>query len=500
MIFERNAGILLHPTSLPGRFGIGDLGDDAFRLVDFLGKAGQGLWQILPLGPTGVDGCPYQWSSAFAGNPNLISPDKLRDDGLLKPRDLKNVPENNPKSIDYGDVIAHKTSLLKKAFKIFKTDLSKIDKDFDEFCRKNRQWLDDFAFFTAAKQAQKGRSWKDWDEGLVLRRKKSLKEWEKRLADEILFHKFVQFVFFRQWHALKGRANDKKIKIIGDIPIYVAFDSADVWAHRRLFTVARNGEAKFAAGVPPDYYSKTGQRWGNPLYRWKEMEKDDFLWWRNRFSKLFELVDIVRIDHFRGFESFWRIPADEPTAKTGKWVKAPGRKFFKSMKKRFGDVPIIVEDLGFITPSVEKLRDALGFPSMKIMQFAFGKDGNRDFLPHNCVPNCVAMTGGHDNDATRAFFEKAKYKKNDAFDHAQKYLNYFGDDIVFELIQSAYASPANTVVIPMQDILNLGSESRMNTPGKRGGNWMWRFTWDQLQDDLPQRYFDLAKLYDRLPK
>jgi 4-alpha-glucanotransferase len=352
----------------------------------------------------------------------------------------------------------------------------------------------------AAKEAHGGIVWKDWDEGLVLRKKKSLDEWKKKLADEILYQKFVQFVFFKQWHTVREYANSKGIKIIGDMPIFIAYDSADLWANKELFTVDDKGNLETVAGVPPDYFSATGQLWGNPLYRWKEMEKDDFLWMRNRFSQLFTMVDIVRIDHFRGFEAFWEIPGDAPTAETGKWVKAPGHKLFKSIKKHLGDVPILAEDLGVITPAVEKLRDDFEFPGMKILQFAFGTDMETKFLPHNFVQNCVVLTGAHDNDTTRAYFEKAKFENNHIYDHVQKYLNYFGDDIVYELIRLAYRSVANIVIVPMQDILNLGGEARMNFPGKLGGNWMWRFTWNQIREDLHLKYFGLAQLYERPPK
>jgi 4-alpha-glucanotransferase len=501
MKFERSAGILLHPTSLPSKYGIGDLGNDAFMFIDFLEKAGQTLWQVFPLGPTGYGDSPYQCFSAFAGNPNLISPDKLNEGGLLVDNDLQNIPHHDPGSIDYGQIIEYKKSLLKKAFSNFKLKKADFEKNFYEFCKANKGWLDDFAFFMSAKDAHGGIVWKDWDEGLVLRKKNSLDEWKKKLEDEILYQKFVQYQFFKQWYAVKEYANSKGIKIIGDMPIFIAYDSADLWANKNLFTVDESGKLETVAGVPPDYFSKTGQLWGNPLYRWKEMEKDDFLWMRNRFAHLFTIVDIVRIDHFRGFEAFWEIPGNAPTAETGKWVKAPGNKLFKSLKKHLGDVPILAEDLGVITPAVEKLRDDFAFPGMKILQFAFGTKMETKFLPHNYVPNCVVLTGAHDNDTTRAYFEKAKQDKGlDVYDHLQKYLNYFGNDFVYELIRAAYASVANIVIVPMQDILNLGGEARMNFPGKLGGNWMWRFTWDQIAEDLHLKYFGLAKLYERPPK
>ena len=318
MKFERNAGILLHPTSLPGKYGIGDLGEDAFKFIDFLEKAGQKLWQVFPLGPTGYGDSPYQCFSAFAGNPNLVSPDKLKEDGLLDDNDLLHIPHHNPTAIDYGEIIEYKKSLLKKAFANFKDHQVKFEKDFYKFCKENKIWLDDFAFFMAAKEAHGGIVWKDWDSGLVLRKKKSLDEWKKKLEDDILYQKFVQFVFFKQWTAVREYANSKEIKIIGDMPIFIAYDSADLWANKELFTVDEKGNLETVAGVPPDYFSATGQLWGNPLYKWKEMEKDDFLWMRNRFEQLFKMVDIVRIDHFRGFEAFWEIPGDAKTAENGK--------------------------------------------------------------------------------------------------------------------------------------------------------------------------------------
>lgn len=501
MTFERNAGILLHPTSLPGKYGIGDLGDDVFKFIDFLDIAGQKLWQVFPLGPTGYGDSPYQCFSAFAGNPNLISPDKLKAEGLLNDDDLNNIPVHNPVQIDYGQVIEYKKSLLKKAFINFKSSLNKFDKDFNIFCEENKDWLNDFAFFMAAKEFHGGIVWKDWDKDLVHRDKKSLDEWSKKLADDILYQKFVQFEFFNQWLAVKQYANSKGIKIIGDMPIFIAYDSADLWANKELFTVDNEGKLETVAGVPPDYFSETGQLWGNPLYRWKEMEKDDFQWMRNRFANLYRLVDIIRIDHFRGFEAFWEIPGDAETAVNGRWVKAPGDKLFKSIKKHLGDVAILAEDLGVITPEVEKLRDDFNFPGMKILQFAFGTDMETKFLPHNYIPNCVVLTGAHDNDTTRAFFEKARADKNsDSFEHFQKYLNYYGHEIVYELIRLAYASVANIVIVPMQDILNLSGEARMNFPGKLGGNWMWRFTWDQITEDLHLKYYGLTQLYERPPK
>jgi 4-alpha-glucanotransferase len=469
MRFERSAGILLHPTSLPGNYGIGDLGDDAFKFVDFLKEAGQTLWQVFPLGPTGYGDSPYQCFSAFAGNPLLISPDKLEEDGFLSSKDLSDNQKFNPIEIDFGEIINYKKSLLRKAFNNFKNDSNGMDKDFDNFCEKHYDWLEDFALFMAAKDFHNGEVWSKWEKGLIHRKEKVLKVWKEKLSDDIQFHKFVQFNFFRQWKAIRDYANKNGVKIIGDMPIFIAYDSADLWANKEIFSADEDGKLETVAGVPPDYFSPTGQLWGNPLYRWKEMEKDDFLWMRKRFASLYELIDIVRIDHFRGFDAYWAIPGNAKTAIKGRWIKAPGEKLFNSLIKHLGDVPILAEDLGVITPEVEALRDKFNFPGMKILQFAFGTDMETKFLPHNLIPNCVVLTGSHDNDTTRSYFRTARGEENDIYKHTQMYLNYYDDDIVNELIRTAYASVANIVIIPMQDVLNLGGEARMNFPSRLHG-------------------------------
>jgi 4-alpha-glucanotransferase len=502
MNFERSAGILLHPTSLPGKYGIGDLGNDAYRFIDFLVKAGQTLWQVFPLGPTGYGDSPYQCFSAFAGNPLLVSPDKLKEEGFLSDDELNNPPKSDLKKVDFGNVIEYKKKILRTAFNNFKNNSNGLDKNFNNFCEEHKEWLDDFSLFIACKNAHNGAVWSEWDKRLIHRDEKAIKEWSEKLSDDILYHKFVQFVFFKQWKELKNYANEKRIKVIGDMPIFIAYDSADLWANKKLFTVDEDGKLTSVAGVPPDYFSETGQLWGNPLYKWDEMEKDEFLWWRKRFSSLLELVDIIRIDHFRGFEAYWKIPGDAETAIDGKWIKAPGDKLFEIVKKYLGDLPILAEDLGVITPEVEALRDQFEFPGMKVLQFAFGTGMERKFLPHNFIPNCVVYSGTHDNDTTKAYFEKEKLnKKNDIYGHAQKYLNYNGKDILSELIRTAYASVANFVVIPMQDILNLGGEARMNFPSTLGGgNWAWRFMWDQIAKEIEKKYKHLTVLYERPPK
>ncbi len=500
MKFERGAGILLHPTSLPGEYGIGDLGKEAFKFIDFLKEAGQTLWQVFPLGPTGYGDSPYQCFSAFAGNPLLVSPDILRKDNFLSDEDLENPPEQNPAHVDFGSVIEYKKSLLHKAFNNFKNDSNGLEKDFNDFCEEHKNWLEDFALFMAAKDHHNGEVWTKWDKQLVHREENALVEWKEKLSDEILYQKFVQFNFFRQWKAVHKYANENGIKIIGDMPIFIAYDSSDLWADKDEFTVDEEGKLTFVAGVPPDYFSSTGQLWGNPLYKWKKMEQNEFLWWRRRFSSLLELVDIIRIDHFRGLSAYWRIPGDAKTAEFGKWIKAPGDKLLSTVKKYLGDLPILAEDLGVITPDVEKLRDKFKLPGMKLLQFAFGTDMETKFLPHNFIPNCAVYTGSHDNDTTISYFQLAKEDDTDIYEHVQKYLNYFNDDILSELIRTAYASVANIVIIPMQDILELGGEARMNFPGKLGGNWTWRFTWDQIDGNLTAHYKGMSVLYERPPK
>lgn len=497
MKFERSAGILLHPTSLPSKYGIGDLGKDAFYFIDFLAAAKQTIWQVFPLGPTGYGDSPYQCFSAFAGNPLLISPDLLAEEGLLSQHDLENIPHSDPNKIDFGQVINYKKELLVKAFENYK---HKNENGFNDFCEINKNWLDDFALFMAVKDYHNGILWTEWSEDIAFRKKGAVEAWSKKLEEKIFFQKFIQYKFFMQWGAVKDYANSKGIKIMGDLPIFIAYDSSDLWANKDLFTVDEHGKLETVAGVPPDYFSETGQLWGNPLYKWDVMKKHHFRWWKDRFKQMYELVDIVRIDHFRGFDAFWEIPGDAPTAQTGKWVDAPGRELFKEIKKELGDVPIVAEDLGVITESVEELRDMFEFPGMKILQFGFGPNGDNGFLPHNHVKNCVVYSGSHDNDTTKGFFENERRMNSGIYEWTQKYLNYYGEDIVFAVIKAAYASVANTTVIPLQDMLNLGTEARMNFPGKLGGNWTWRFTWEQITEDLVSVYAEMVDMYDRNPK
>ncbi|PIQ07542.1 MAG: 4-alpha-glucanotransferase [Ignavibacteriales bacterium CG18_big_fil_WC_8_21_14_2_50_31_20] len=497
MKYNRSAGILLHPTSLPGKYGIGELGSEAINFINFLRKSGQKLWQIFPLGPTGYGDSPYQSFSTFAGNPFLISFEKLLEEGLLSKTELDSMPTSDPHKIDFGSIYQNKLKVLRVAYENMKKMGKSINSECADFCEKNKDWLEDYSLFMSVKNYHNGIVWKDWEREIAFRENGAIEKWKEKLSDEIGFHKFMQFKFATQWSIVKEYANEKGIQIIGDLPIFVAYDSSDVWANTSLFTVDAEGNQETVAGVPPDYFSKTGQLWGNPLYKWNIMEKDNFLWWQKRLQKMYELVDIVRIDHFRGLEAYWEIPGDAETAIDGKWVKAPGKKLFEVLKNVFGDVKILAEDLGVITPEVEELRDSFNLPGMKILQFAFGETGDKKFLPHNHVHNCCVYTGSHDNDTTKGFFDNELKTDSGIYEWTQKYLNYYDDDICSALILEAYKSVADIVIIPMQDILNLGNEARMNFPSRLGGNWMWRFSWDQVPFKLSDHYKNMAELYER---
>ena len=498
MQFERSAGILLHPTSLPSKFGIGDFGTDAYKFIDFLKASGQTLWQVLPLNPTGYGDSPYQALSAFAGNPLLISLEKLVEEKLLASSAIENLPNFDQHSVDFGIVINFKFSLLKKAFGKFSIELNKETKFlFKKFCDDEKSWLDDYALFLAVKNHFNGALWTKWDENISKKKKAAIEKYSKKLADEIFYHKFVQFIFHKQWFELKEYANSKNIKIIGDLPIFVAFDSADVWANRELFEVDENGNPIFIAGVPPDYFSSTGQRWGNPHYKWEVMEKNDYEWWRERIQSLLKMTDIIRIDHFRGFYNYWKIPGDAPTAEKGEWVLGPGEKFFSVLEKYFGKLPIIAEDLGILVPGVYDLRDKFNLPGMKILQFAFGTHGEKKFLPHRYPKNCAVYTGSHDNDTTLGWWNSIQNDGTDTKEFFLKYTNSNGTDVCWDLIKLAYSSIADIVIIPLQDFLRLGTEARMNFPGKENHNWQWRFSWDQIYDGLSYQIKELTQLYER---
>jgi 4-alpha-glucanotransferase len=498
MPFPRSSGILLHPTSLPGRFGIGDMGRQAYAFVDFLVDSRQSLWQVLPLGPTGYGDSPYQCFSAFAGNPLLISPERLVEDGFLPAEAIEEAPDFPTSHTDYGRVIDYKTQLLRRSFAHFREDGSAAQRAaLDGFCDAQADWLEDFALFMALKMyhvEQEGGVWNTWPEAIARRRSEGMAAWREKLGGEVAYHRFVQFLFFEQWQALKAYANARGVQIIGDVPIFVAFDSADVWANPDLFYLKDDGSPSVVAGVPPDYFSETGQRWGNPLYRWDRMAEESYDWWARRLAMTLETVDIIRIDHFRGFEAYWEIPATEPTAVRGRWVKGPGAAVFQAVRDRLGELPIIAEDLGVITPEVEALRDRYDFPGMKILQFAFGGERNSNFLPHNFVRNCVVYTGTHDNETTRGWYDNASESEQD---HARRYVARSGDNIAWDMIRLASASVADMAVAPMQDVLDLGNEARMNYPSKESGNWQWRFTENMLSEVIARRLRDMAELYGR---
>ena len=497
MKFERASGILLHPTSLPGPYGIGELGPAAYRWLDWLAGSGCKLWQVLPLGPTGYGDSPYQCFSAFAGNPYLISVDFLLEQGLLTQDDLSDMPSWDDQRVDFGELYRWKPALLGKAFSRFSSNPSSLHAEFDSFRTENASWLDAYALFMAIKEAQGGGPWEGWPAALRLRETAALGEVRKSLADLVLRFSFYQFLFFRQWYALKTYANERGIKIIGDIPLFVAYDSSDAWAHPDLFYLDETGKPTVVAGVPPDYFSPTGQLWGNPLYRWETHKADDYRWWLERIRATLKLVDIVRIDHFRGFAGYWEIPAGNPTAETGRWVPGPGADFFNVMQASLSSLPILAEDLGVITPDVVALRDQFGLPGMKILQFAFSGPNNL-FLPHSFPKNCVVYTGTHDNDTTRGWYESAPENEKD---FARRYLgspeSLASDAFTEDLIRTAWASVAAFALAPFQDFLNLGTGARMNFPSQLGGNWEWRMAEESISGKLQNRLRELNWLYQR---
>ena len=500
MPFPRSSGILLHPTSIPSRFGIGDLGLEAYRFIDFLKESYQQYWQVLPLGPTAYGNSPYMCYSAMAGNPLLISPEKLRDEGLLTEEDFANLPGFPEEKVDFEQVVPIKIELLKKACEHFRTNATPIQqKEFEGFCGSKAYWLDNYALFMALKDDNENANWHAWKPELVKRDPQALEEVQHRLNKEIFYYKFVQFEFFRQWSDLKSYANMLGIDIIGDIPIYVAHDSADVWAHPDIFCLDQEtGEAAQMAGVPPDYFSATGQLWGNPVYNWEELQKQDFKWWVQRFEAMLDYVDIIRIDHFRGFEAYWSVPKGEETAMNGKWVEAPGDAFFEAIREKLGKLPVLAEDLGVITPEVEALRDKFEFPGMKVLQFAFGSDPENPFLPFNYPRNAVVYTGTHDNDTTVGWFNSA----NDNEKHnLWLYLGSISaEGIQWDLIRLALSSIANQAIIPLQDVLGLGNEARMNFPSVAEGNWEWRYQAGALRDELRDRLKVLTRFNGRAPE
>lgn len=497
--FPRSSGILLHPTSLPGRYGIGDLGPAAYQFVDFLAETGQQLWQVLPLGPTGHGNSPYLCYSSMAGNSLLISLEQLCDRNLLSYDEIQPLAELSQDQVNFDRVMELKIPLLETAAERFINQASDEDRrEFDEFAQRCGFWLDGYAFYMALKKAHDGKSWTEWDPAIARREPEAMELWRGKVGEQIHRHKVLQFEFHRQWGHLKQYANERHIQIIGDIPIYVAHDSADVWAFPDNFMV---DEETFApsqmAGVPPDYFSETGQLWGNPTYNWEVLQERNFHWWLQRLRAILDYVDFIRVDHFRGFQAFWAVDEGETTAMNGRWIEAPGEALFKTVKQELGSLPILAEDLGVITPEVEALRDQFGFPGMKILQFAFGDHNNNPYLPFNLVRNCIVYTGTHDNDTSVGWFEKADdYTRG----RLERYLGCFcGDGIQWDMIRMALTSVADVAIIPLQDLLGLGSEDRMNSPGKPEGNWAWRYRSEVLDEGLREKFRELVRLTNRAP-
>lgn len=505
MTFPRSSGILLHPTCLPGPYGVGELGAEAHRFADFLRDAGQKIWQVLPLGPTGYGDSPYQCFSAFAGNPMVLSLDALVERGYLNQRDLENRPLFPADHVDFDRVIDWKLPLLSKAYDGFVASGSDRTA-YATFCVKHAWWLDDFALFMALKQRNNYAMWTLWAPKYALRDQTALDEARRELSDEIERQKFIQFEFDRQWCDLKEHCSRNGIRLMGDVPIYVALDSSDVWAHRERFELLPDGTPRAIAGVPPDYFSATGQLWGNPIYAWGQHAKENYSWWIARFQRSLEMLDLIRLDHFRGFEAYYEVPGGDVTAVNGKWVKGPGAPLFEALQKGLGELPIVAENLGVITPEVEALRNRFGFPGMAILQFAFGNDPQApDFKPHNYPHHRVAYTGTHDNDTVMGWWrstgagDSVRTKEDVAkeLNYARQYLNTDGTDINWVVIRTLMASVADTVLFPLQDVLGVGSEGRMNLPGTASGNWRWRFRSGDLRPEMAVRLKELANTYER---
>jgi 4-alpha-glucanotransferase len=489
------SGILLHPSSLPGPDGIGDIGPEAYEWVNFLVQSGCNLWQLLPLGPTGYGDSPYQCFSAFAGNPFLISSTLLIDEGLLLLEDLQDRPDFSTESVDFGPVIQWKLKLLDRAYNNFvQKQPEEITEKFQQFIIQEQDWLFDFALFMAIKEVNGGLSWDYWDDGLRKRDRKALKNFQDENKTLIESHMFKQFLFFTQWTGLKNYANDQGIKIIGDIPIFISFDSSDAWSNPELFYFDEDFKPTVVAGVPPDYFSATGQLWGNPLYRWEVHKQDRYKWWLKRINSTLKLFDFIRLDHFRGFVNYWEVPAGNETAEIGQWLPGPGADFFEVMQNELGVLPIIAEDLGEISTDVYKLRDQFDLPGMKILQFAFSSDPEDPFLPHNYPVNCVAYTGTHDNDTVLGWYQSAPVEEKD---FCRRYLARSGENISWDLIRAVWSSVAKITIAPLQDFLGLGTEARMNYPGRPSGNWSWRVLPHQINSELAQRINEINFLYSR---
>ncbi len=495
MRFPRASGVLLHPTSLPGPHGSGDLGPAAFHFVDWLALGGQRLWQILPLGGAGAGNSPYMSTSAFAGNVMLIDLADLQQQGWLDEADLLPATPFDTRRIDFAAIVPWRMARLARAAIGFEARGSGAQRaEFADFCASHAGWLDDYALFMALTEADPGRDWCDWPAPLAGRDPAALAEAGQAQRARVTFWKFGQWRFFSQWARLRAYANGRGVRIVGDAPIFIAHHSAEVWVRPELFELDEAGRQMVVAGVPPDLFSATGQRWGNPLYRWAAHQREGFAWWIERVRRIFELVDLVRIDHFRGFAAYWEIPASEPTAMQGRWVPAPGEALFAAISQALGPLPIIAEDLGVITPDVERLRTRFDFPGMKVLQFAWGPGGERRFLPHNHAPDSVVYTGTHDNDTTVGWWQTAT---DDERHHLREYLATDGSTIAGSLIRAACASVADTAIYPLQDVLAMGGEHRMNLPGTGEGNWGWRFDWHDVRPEHADGLARLCSLYER---
>lgn len=502
MKFPRRSGIILHPTSLPGRYGIGDLGAEAYRWIDFLVAAGQTYWQVLPLNPTGYGDSPYLCFSALAGNPLLISPDKLIESNHLAQSDIADVPAFSAEHVDYGGVIQYKTELLNRAFANFQRNGSADQqKAFRRFCKEQTGWLDDFALYMALKESHGWRPWYEWERELVMREDRAMAYARKDLNDQIENQKYRQWQFFTQWLAVKQYANERGIRIIGDIPIFVAMDSAEVWASPHLFHLDKDLKPTIVSGVPPDYFSKTGQLWGHPHYRWNLMADDGYAWWIKRFKMVFTVADVVRIDHFRGFYNYWQVPFGETTAIKGKWIKGPGAKLFRAVTQALGEVAIIAEDLGeFDVESragVTALQKEFGYPGMRVLNFAFDGDSpHNPFLPHNFSGDEVVYTSTHDSNTVVGWYHDEATER--IRDHVRRYLARDGSDIAWDFIRLAWSSVAPTAMTTAQDVLSLDGSARMNAPGIASGNWQWRVLPGTLNDAIAARLKELTALYGRV--
>ena len=491
---KRSAGVLLHPTSLPGRFGVGDLGDELMAFLDWAESAGMHIWQVLPLNPPGYGYSPYGCISSFAGNPLLISPRRLIEHDLLPASAIETVPEFPDDHVDFDAVAKFKDEILRASFDHFEANARTDQRTALKRFERDNKWLPEWALYASLKQKYEGKQWPAWPRELVRREKEAMAAATEELAVEIRFHKYVQWLFFTQWAAVREAAYARKIRIMGDVPIYVAADSADVWANRNLFQLDENGEPRFVAGVPPDYFSETGQRWGNPLYDWDKMRSQNFRWWVARIRANLRFADMLRLDHFRGFAAYWEIPASERTAMNGRWVPGPGRALFDAIRDAAGDVPLVAEDLGFITSEVHELRRAIDIPGMKILQFGFGHIDS-PHLPHRYEPETVVYTGTHDNDTARGWYQSAPEEERDL---AREYLGCQEDEFSESLMRAAYTSVAETAIVPVQDILDLGSDARMNRPGAKSDNWSWRMEPGALSPRDATRMRRLAEITGRV--